>query len=112
MTAAKTVESDIIVIGAGIAGAFVAAELAQQAKVSLLEMESQPGYHTTGRSAAIFVPSYGPPSIRALTRASAAAFLDPVSTLGVDRLLSPRPVLMMARGDQLESLDKLKEEVA
>ncbi|NRB31217.1 MAG: FAD-binding oxidoreductase [Rhizobiaceae bacterium] len=112
MTAARTVESEIIVIGAGIAGASVAAELAQQAKVSLLEMESQPGYHTTGRSAAIFVPSYGPPSIRALTRASAAAFLDPVSTLGVDRLLSPRPVLMMARGDQLESLDKLKEEVA
>ncbi|MEP5153393.1 FAD-dependent oxidoreductase, partial [Planktotalea sp.] len=67
---------EIAVIGAGIAGASVAAHLAQAGKsVALLEMESQAGYHTTGRSAAIFAPSYGPASIRALTRASEAFFL-------------------------------------
>lgn len=52
---------DICVIGAGIAGASVAAELADKASILLLERESQPGYHTTGRSAALFPP----PMVRA-----------------------------------------------
>ena len=112
MTTAKAIKSDIVVIGAGIAGASVAAELAKAASVSLLEMESQPGYHTTGRSAALFVPSYGPPEIRALTRASAATFLNPAPLLGVDHLLSARPVLMVAREDQMDSLEKLKADVS
>ena len=64
---------DVIVIGAGIAGASVAHFLAPQARVAIVERESQPGYHTTGRSAATFTPSYGPPTVRALTRASATA---------------------------------------
>ena len=61
---------DFIVIGAGIAGASVAAFLAPHGRVALLERESQPGWHTTGRSAAMFMESYGPPQVRALTRAS------------------------------------------
>jgi len=51
--------ADIIVIGAGIAGASAAAELAARADVLLLEMEEQPGYHATGRSAAYFAAAYG-----------------------------------------------------
>ena len=43
---------DIIVIGAGIAGASVAAHLAETRRVAICEMEERPGYHTTGRSAA------------------------------------------------------------
>ncbi|WP_234219898.1 FAD-dependent oxidoreductase [Ruegeria pomeroyi] len=61
---------EIAVIGAGIAGASVAAELSAAARVVLIEQESQPGYHTTGRSAAVYSPIYGPQPIRALTRAS------------------------------------------
>ena len=68
---------DVVVIGAGIAGASVAAELAETRRVLLLEQETQPGYHTTGRSAALFTISYGPPVIRALTRASEAFFRAP-----------------------------------
>ena len=64
---------DIAVIGAGMAGASVAAELAPHARVALIEREAQPGYHTTGRSAAISLPTYGPVPIRALTRASRPA---------------------------------------
>ena len=60
---------DILVIGGGMAGASVAAELAPHATVILAEMEAQPGYHTTGRSAAMYEPAYGPAPIRALTRA-------------------------------------------
>ena len=63
---------DYIVIGAGIAGASVAWELAGGARVLLLERESQPGYHTTGRSAALYMATYGTPNICALTRASRA----------------------------------------
>ena len=81
---------DVIVIGAGMAGATVAAELSQDLRVCLLEREAQPGYHTTGRSAALFSKSYGPAIIRALSRASEAA---------MQPYLSPRGELFVARGD-------------
>ena len=67
-------EFDIIVIGAGIAGASVAAHLASTHRVAICEMEERPGYHTTGRSAAAYEPNYGPPPILALTRAARAHF--------------------------------------
>lgn len=65
---------DIIVIGAGIAGASVAAHLAETHRVAICEMEERPGYHTTGRSAAAYEPNYGPPPILALTRAARRHF--------------------------------------
>ncbi|MDE2393949.1 MAG: FAD-dependent oxidoreductase, partial [Burkholderiales bacterium] len=63
---------DVAIVGAGIAGASLAARLAGRGRVLLLERESQPGLHSTGRSAAMFMESYGPPQVRALTRASRA----------------------------------------
>ncbi len=68
---------DFIVIGAGIAGASVAAELAAKARVVLLEMEERPGYHTTGRSAAAYEPNYGPRPLLALSRAGFSFFKNP-----------------------------------
>ncbi|PWV97770.1 D-arginine dehydrogenase [Hoeflea marina] len=103
---------DIVVIGAGIAGASAAAELASGARVALIEMEQQPGYHTTGRSAAVFAPSYGPPAIRALTRASRAFFENPPAGFAGAPLFSPRGILMIARRDQLGALDALIEAVS
>ncbi|MBE0691565.1 MAG: FAD-binding oxidoreductase, partial [Aquamicrobium sp.] len=88
--------ADVVVIGAGIAGASVAAELAASRRVVLLEREAQPGYHTTGRSAALYSPTYGPPAIRALTRASAAFFLNPPAGFAAHALLRPRKVLTVA----------------
>lgn len=88
--------ADIIVIGGGIAGASIAAELAAAgARIALLEMESQPGYHATGRSAAMYEPAEGNPTIRALTRASKAFFDRPPQGLVETPLLSPRGVLML-----------------
>lgn len=102
---------DIAVIGAGIAGASVAAELAVNAHVALVEMEPQPGYHTTGRSAAVFAPIYGPAPIRALTRASEAFFCAPPEGFADAPLFSPRGILMLARHDQKQALDELLSEV-
>lgn len=108
---ASSQEFDFIVIGAGIAGASIAAELAGSAKVALLEMESQPGYHTTGRSAAIFAPVYGPAPIRALTRASEAFFQTPPDGFTKTPMFSPRATLMIAREDQAGVLDAMMAEL-
>lgn len=91
---------DVVVIGAGIAGASVAAELAAARSVVLLERESQPGYHTTGRSAALFSRLYGPEPIRALSRASGAFYTQPPAGFASAPLLRPRQVALVAREDQ------------
>jgi D-arginine dehydrogenase len=79
---------DFAIVGAGIAGSTLAARLAAHGRVLLLEREAQPGLHSTGRSAAMFMESYGPPQARALTRASRADHGPEV--------LSPRGVLHVA----------------
>lgn len=107
----STTGFDCIVIGAGIAGASVAAELASDRRVLLLERESQPGYHTTGRSAALFTVTYGPDVIRALSRTSAAFFNDPASPHLDHPLLEPRGAVFVARQDQQASLTRTAEEL-
>lgn len=102
--AATETGCDVIVIGGGIAGASVAAELAASARVVLLEREDRPGYHTTGRSAAIYSRTYGPPVIRALSRASAAFLEDPARHGLTHPLLGQRGVLLIGRPDQAEAL--------
>ena len=99
MVTRAVVAADVIVIGAGIAGASLAARLAGEVRVLLLEMETQPGYHATGRSAANFEPTYGQPVIRALTRASRAFFHAPPGGFAEVPLLGPRGVLMLGDAD-------------
>ena len=92
--------ADVIIIGAGIAGASAAHWLAPHARVLLLERESQPGYHATGRSAALFMESYGPPQVRALTRASRAFLENPPAGFAEHPLLTPRGTLIVAAPGQ------------
>jgi D-arginine dehydrogenase len=96
---------DILVVGAGIAGASAAYELSGVASVILLEQEEQPGYHTTGRSAALFTETYGNLAIRTLTSAGRAFFKSPPGDFGDHPLLTPRGTLLVAREDQLGALD-------
>jgi D-arginine dehydrogenase len=77
------VAADVVIIGGGIAGASLAYRLAARRRVILLEAEEQPGYHATGRSAALFTTTYGHEVIRAL-----------------------RGALWIARQDQLETLER------
>ena len=79
---------DIAIVGAGIAGASLAAAIGSRARVLLLEGEDQPGYHATGRSAAFWSESYGGPAIQPLTTASHAGlapFLAPLGSLHIGR---------------------------
>src|ERR1700735_643084 len=97
---------DIVVIGAGIAGASAAAELARTHKGAMLEREEFPGYHSTGRSAALFSESYGNEPVRALSRASRAFFYAPPAGFGEHALVRPRGALHIARADPMESLER------
>jgi len=98
--------SDFLVIGSGMAAASLGYFLAPHGRVTLLERESQPGYHSTGRSAALFLASYGTPQVRALTLAS-RAFLDaPPEGFADVPILSPRGALFAATAEQAELLDE------
>jgi D-arginine dehydrogenase len=103
----SAVVADVVVIGAGIAGASIAAELAASHDVLVLERESQPGYHTTGRSAAIYMESYGNPVVRALTTASRGFFEDPPTGFANGPLWSRRGNLWVADENSLNQLEAI-----
>jgi D-arginine dehydrogenase len=103
---------DFVVVGAGIAGASAAYELAATSSVLLLEQEHQPGYHTTGRSAALYAETYGNQTVRALTTGGKQFYLDPPAGFTEYPLLRSRGVLFIGREDQRRSLDNLLMEVS
>ena len=101
------VSADVIILGAGMAGASLAAELASHRSVLLLEMEDQPGRHATGRSAAMFFESYGNATVCALTRASRAFLAQPPGPFADQPLMAPRAALLVADAQALPRLDAL-----
>ena len=103
---------DVIVIGAGMAGASAAYEMAAHHSVLLLEREAQPGYHTTGRSAALFSETYGNRIIRGLTVGSRPFYLAPPDGFATAPLLTPRGTLLIARTDQMDRLAAWAAEAA
>ena len=104
---------DVLIIGAGIAGASLAWRLSRAGStVIVIERESQPGYHSTGRSAAMFMESYGPPGVRALTRASRAFYLQPPAGFSEQALMHTRHALFVATAEQGAALAALAAELA
>ncbi len=100
------VDYDVAIIGGGIAGLSLGAELAGAAKTIVIEAESQPGYHATGRSAAILAPNYGNKLIRALTAWSIPALG------GKDGIrLSPRGLIFIASRVQETRLKALYDDM-
>jgi D-arginine dehydrogenase len=97
--------ADVLIAGAGIAGSSLAFELAARRSVVLLEREVQPGYHSTGRSAAMLTETYGTPAVRALARASRSFLAHPPSDFTDHPLLTPRGMLHIARPDQRHALE-------
>ncbi len=97
---------DVAILGAGILGASAAWRIAQAGRrVALLEMEARPGYHTTGRSAALYETAYGPDVVRRLALASGPFFADPPAGFAAAPLLAPRGTLFVAtkaRGAEID----------
>jgi D-arginine dehydrogenase len=96
---------DIAIVGAGMAGASLAAELAGHARVLLLEAEDRAGYHATGRSAAFWSESYGGAGVQPLTTASGPA----LRALG---MLSRRGALYIGRADEAGQVEAFAAEFA
>ncbi len=101
------VEYDFVIIGSGIAGASAGAMLAGRARVAVFERENAHGYHTTGRSAALWSALYGNASVRALTVASRYFYDRPPAGFAEYPLLQPRGCLYFAAPHQLGRLDEI-----
>ncbi len=96
----KVVDIDAVVIGAGMAGASVAYFLAPHVQVLVLEREEHAGFHSTGRSAALFSETYGSAQVRALSRAT-RPFLDrPPAGFAQHRILTPRGTVIIGNDAQ------------
>jgi D-arginine dehydrogenase len=105
-----TAPADIAVIGAGIAGASLAAEVALHASVLLIEAEDHPGYHSTGRSAAFWSETYGGPLIQPLTTASGPLLAKPPKDFSDSPFLKERGAIHIADSVALPALGKLAAE--
>jgi D-arginine dehydrogenase len=101
---------DVLVIGAGIAGAGISAQLAQSNSVIVLDMEARPGYHSTGRSAAMFAMNYGNDAIKKLNKASWDMFQDLPVEFFPNSVLSSRGVLHVASQSSKAEFDELMAE--
>lgn len=98
---------DFVVIGGGISGASAAYELADAGTVKVLEGESSSGYHSTGRSAALFTRNFGGPTVRRINALSAAFFNAPPDGFCEHPLLTPRGALTVANADAVDRLAPL-----
>lgn len=97
---------DVAIIGAGIAGASIAAEIAENRSVLLLEAEEQPGYHATGRSAAFWTETYGGPLVQPLTTASRDFLENPPTDFSDHSFLKQRRAINIATEDDKSLADK------
>lgn len=112
MTDAMPSSTDVLIVGAGIAGASLAAALAPHRAVLMIEAEDMPGYHSTGRSAAFWHETYGGPLVQPLSTASFGMLLDPPADFSEHSFLSPRAALNLGRRDEADAVDAFTAEFA
>lgn len=105
-------ETDILIIGGGMAGMSLAAALAGKARVLLIEQEAQPGYHATGRSVAFWNESYGGPGVQPLTSASGPLLRSPDPALSERSFLRPRGAVHVGRAEDAALADALRQDFA
>jgi D-arginine dehydrogenase len=93
------IDLDILIVGGGIAGASVGAEVAARRRTLIIEAEEHCGYHSTGRSAAFFLESYGGPIVAQLSSASADFLHNPPQGFGERTFLHDRGALHLSQAD-------------
>ena len=104
-------ECDYLIIGAGIAGASAAYHIGSGSSIIILEREDQPGYHSTGRSAAVFTENYGPRTMRVMSKVSAPFLRNPHEGFSDIPLLHGMGVIFVARDDQRASMAALLKDL-
>ena len=97
---------EVCIVGGGMAGASVAFHLAPHARVTLLEREPHAGYHSSGRSAALYAPNYGSALIQRLTLAGESFLTEPPVGFTAAPLLQERGFLVMGTTAQLAVRDE------
>ncbi len=101
---------DVVIVGAGIAGASLADAIAEQCSVLIIEAEDQPGYHATGRSVAFWTETYGGPMIQPLTTASRSFLENPPLKFSDKSFLKSRGALHIGTADmQSERINMQKQ---
>ena len=105
-----TQQFDAVVVGAGIAGASAASHLAADRRTALIEAEESAGYHSTGRSAAMWILNYGPPDVRVLTGLSRPFFEAPPAGFAEAPILTQRAVVFLAPPEQQDHLHAMLRE--
>ena len=103
---------DVVIIGAGIAGASLAAAIGAEKSVLLLEAEALPGYHATGRSAAFWTETYGGPAIQPLTSASGPFLLAPPPEFSETSLLRRRGALHLGQNKDAAAAKNMLDDFA
>ncbi len=112
MTDALPSSTDVLIVGAGIAGASLAAALAPYRSVLMIEAEDVPGYHATGRSAAFWHETYGGPAVQPLSAASFGLLRDPPPDFSDRSFLSPRAALNLGHRSEAAAVDAFTHEFA
>jgi D-arginine dehydrogenase len=103
----NSMDCDIVIIGAGISGAGAGYALGGKRRIVMLEGESQPGYHTTGRSAGLYEPVLGNATVRCFNAASGTFFKSPPSGFAERPLMTRRGELTISDADNRAALDRL-----
>ena len=104
-------ECDYLIIGAGIAGTSAAYHMIHHGSCIILEREDQPGYHSTGRSAAVYTENYGPRVMRVMSKCSGDHLRNPPAGYSEVPLMHDRGAMFVAREDQVASIDALVSEL-
>lgn len=112
MTDTAPSATDVLIVGAGIAGASLAGALAPWRRVTLVEAEHAPGYHATGRSAAFWHESYGGAQVQPLTRASIDMLDRPPPAFSTRGFLTVRRALTLGRAGDVAAIDAFAAEFA
>jgi D-arginine dehydrogenase len=107
MTRSQSPHFDVAIVGAGMAGASLASELAGHLSVLVLEQEDHPGYHATGRSVAFWSETYGGPHVRPLTQASHAFLSTPPAEFSETSFLTPRGALHIGQEQDAPARDAM-----